>query len=105
MWINIFRQHYEEKGPKKVAGELGVSRASVDLIYREEYNASTRNFEKKVENIYGRNGKVQCAALGEISPVVCADKWNLAKKIGMMAGNPETLRLYKTCINCSVRGK
>ena len=27
-----------------------------------------------------------------------------AKRIGLRAGNPETLKLFKTCSNCPVRG-
>ena len=103
MWIEILRKEVGARGPRQVAKELGVSRSTIDLVCQDKYQASTEAIIKRVKAIYGRDGHVQCAILGEISPNLCAEKWNLAKKIGMMAGNPETLKLYKTCLNCSVR--
>lgn len=104
MWIDILRREAQAKGPKQVAKELGISRSSVDLVCQGKYNASTKKIEERVRKIYGNtNGGIACPVLGEISPNACSDKWNLAKKIGMRAGNPETLRLYKSCSQCSVR--
>jgi hypothetical protein len=103
VWIEVLRKEDKAKGPKQVAIELGVSRPSVDLILQGKYGADTKKMLERVKAIYGHNGKVLCSVLGEITPLMCAEKWNLAKKIGMLAGNPETLKLYKTCLNCSVR--
>ena len=104
MWIEILKKEVDAKGPKQVAEELGISRSTVDLVLQGKYIADTKSVLERVKSIYGHNGKVLCSILGEIEPIMCAEKWNLAKKIGMMAGNPETLRLYKTCLKCSVRG-
>jgi hypothetical protein len=103
MWIEILRKEVAARGPKQVAKELGISRSTVDLVCQGKYQAATDAVEDRVKSIYGTDGHVCCSVLGDISPNTCAEKWNLAKKIGMMAGNPETLRLYKTCLNCSVR--
>jgi len=103
MWIDILRKEVTVKGPRQVAHELGVSRATIDLVLQGKYRASTKRIEERIKAIYGHNGQVMCSVLGEISPLRCAETWNKAKKIGMRAGNPETLRLYKTCLNCSVR--
>lgn len=103
MWIEILRRAVKAKGPAQVAKELGIARSTVDLVCQGKYPASTDKVLERVQAIYGRNGHVLCIILGEISPNTCAEKWSLAKKIGMKAGNPETLRLYKTCLNCSVR--
>lgn len=103
MWLDILRKEVAAKGPRQVAVELGISRSAVDLVCQGKYAASTQKIEERVQRIYGNNGGIQCPVLGEITPNICAGKWNLAKKIGMMAGNPETLRLYKTCMRCSVR--
>jgi len=103
MWIEILRKEVKAKGPKQVAKELGVSRSTIDLVTQGKYQASTDKVMERVQAIYGRNGHVLCPVLGEISPNLCAEKWTLAKKIGMKAGNPDTLRLYKTCLSCSVR--
>jgi hypothetical protein len=104
MWIDILRREVEAKGPKQVAKELGISRSTVDLVCQGKYQANTAAVEDRVKKIYGNNGGgITCPVLGEISPNTCSDKWNLAKIIGMKAGNPDTLRLYKTCQNCSVR--
>lgn len=103
MWIEILKKEVQAKGPKQVAKELGVSRPTIDLVCQGKYPASTKKVMERVQAIYGRNGLVCCPQLGDISPNLCAEKWNLAKKIGMKAGNPETLRLYKTCLKCSIR--
>ena len=104
MWIEILKREVEAKGPKQVAKELGISRSAVDLVCHGKYNASTAKIEQRVKKIFGNdNGGITCPVLGSISPNTCSEKWNLAKKIGMKAGNPETLKLYKTCMNCSVR--
>ena len=102
-WIDLLRKEVEHKTPKQVAKELGVSRSTVDLVCQEKYKAGTKKIEKKVIAIYGNNGNIHCPVLGVINPAKCADYWNKAKKIGMKAGNPETLRLYKTCENCVIR--
>lgn len=103
MWIEILRREVERKGPVAVAREIGYSRATVDLTLKGTYKGNLTKLEERVMAIYGNNGKVQCPILDEISPNTCAEKWSLAKKIGMRAGNPETLRLYKSCQGCKVR--
>lgn len=103
MWIEILKRQVDQKGPRQVAKELGVSRSTIDLVCQDKYQASTDKIIERVKSIYGNNGHVLCPVLGEISPNLCAEKWTLAKKIGMRAGNPDTLRLYKTCLNCGIR--
>ncbi len=103
MWIEILRREVAAKGPKQAAHELGVSRTTVDLVCRGKYPGSTRRMEERIKAIYGTRGMLVCPKLGEISPLQCADKWSKAKKIGMKASNPETLRLYKACSRCTIR--
>lgn len=103
MWIEILRREVAAKGPRQVAKELGISRAAVDLALRGQYRASTRRIEQRVAAIYGSGGRVDCRVLGEVSPARCAETWRKARLIGMKAGNPETLRLYKACLTCSKR--
>lgn len=103
MWLEILRKEVSQKGAKQVARELGISRSAVDLVSQGKYKASTSKIEERVRAIYGQNGGVACPVLGEIAPSACAEKWNRAKKIGMRAGNPETLRLYKACLQCAIR--
>lgn len=105
MWLEMLKKEVAAKGPKQAAKELGVSRSTVDLVCQGKYPASTQKIKDRVLRIYGENGLVSCpAADGDfISADLCADRWNKAKKIGMRASNPETLKLYKTCINCFVR--
>lgn len=109
-WIGVLRREVESvgadgkrKGPAAVAKELGYSRATIDLVLKGTYAGNVTNVAERVMAIYGNNGIVQCPILGEISPKACSEKWALAKKIGMRAGNPETLRLYKACQGCKVR--
>jgi len=103
MWIEVLRREVAKKGPKQVARELGVSRSTIDLVVQGKYSAGLTKINARIEAIYGHNGQVLCPILEEIKPARCADLWNKAKKIGMRAGNPETLKLYKTCLKCSVR--
>ncbi len=103
MWIEILKKEVAARGPKQVAREMGVSRTTVDLVCHGKYPGSTARIEERIRLIFGTNGKVQCPVLEEISPARCAETWHKAKAIGMKAGNPETLRLYKTCLKCTVR--
>ncbi len=103
MWIEILRKEVEAKGPKRVAYELGVSRATVDLLCRNQYPADTGKMEAKIKAIYGTRDGITCPVLGAISPSRCAETWKKARVIGMRAGNPETLKLYKACQGCGVR--
>lgn len=103
MWVEILRKEVAAKGSKQVAKELGISRTSVDLVCQAKYQASTKKIEDRIKSIYGTGGLILCPVLGEISPIRCAETWDRSKKIGMKCGNPETLRLYKTCLNCSIR--
>ncbi len=100
--IEILKKEIEIKGIKQVASELGVSTSSINLLIADKYPGSLENMEKRIKKIYG-NGGIECPVLGKITATKCAEKWNLAKKIGMKAGNPETLRLYMTCLNCPLR--
>ncbi len=103
MWIEILRKEVKAKGPKQVAQELGISRTTVDLVLQGKYRADTKKIEERIKAIYGRNGKILCPVLGEITPLRCAESWNRAKKIGMIVSNPHNLKLYKTCLKCSIR--
>jgi hypothetical protein len=103
VWIKILRKEVEAKGPKQVAKELGISRSTVDLVCQGRYPADTGRIELRIAAIYGRDGEVLCPVLGNISPNRCADTWQRAKKIGVFAGNPETLKLYKNCLKCEIR--
>lgn len=102
-WIEILRREVQAKGPKAVARELGVSRSTVDLVCQGKYGADTGRIEKRIENIYGHQGGVECPVKGRLTPSGCAENYRRAKAIGMRAGNPETLRLYHACLKCSVR--
>lgn len=103
MWLERLKRKVEAKGIEQVAKELGMSSTSIDLVLRGMYQASTHKVEARVKNIYGNGGYIHCPVLGDITPNICAEKWTLAKKIGMRAGNPETLKLYKTCLKCDLR--
>jgi len=103
MWLKVLKKEIAQKGPRQVAKELGVSHSTIVLVCHDKYGASTERIEKRVMAIYGKNGNVECPVLGKSSPDTCANKWRLAKKIGVKAGNPETLKLYKSCLKCSLR--
>lgn len=103
MWLDILRKEVAAKGPRLVAKELGISRPTVDMVCQDKYQASTARVEERIRLIYGNNGKVECPVKGLLTPIQCAENFKRAKLIGMRAGNPETLRLYKACMKCGVR--
>ncbi|MGD0231792.1 MAG: hypothetical protein ABSC19_15800 [Syntrophorhabdales bacterium] len=104
MWIAILKRQVEQKGAKQVAYELGIGRSTVSLLCQRKYPAGTKKMEERIEAIYGKAGTIDCPVLGGIDPSTCVNCWTKAKKIGMKASNPETLRLYKTCTSCTARG-
>ena len=103
MWIEVLKKEVSSKGPKQVAKELGFSRSTIDLVCQGKYPADTKKIGERIKAIYGQDGQIPCPVLGFITPNRCAENWQRAKLIGMKAGNPETLRLYKTCLDCAIR--
>ncbi len=104
MWIDILKREVKARGLSCVATELGVSKSTVSLVCNGKYPGSTARIEERIRKIFGMNGHVACPVQGEISPARCADTRRRAQAIGMKASNPETLRLYRACLGCSVRG-
>ncbi|MEW5745247.1 MAG: hypothetical protein AB1805_07425 [Nitrospirota bacterium] len=103
MWTDILRREVEAKGPKAVGKEIGYSRATVDLVIKGTYQGDLAKIERIVMKIYGKHGKVLCPVMGEIAPADCATNWKQAKQYGGQSGNPIKLRLFRTCLGCSVR--
>ncbi len=102
-WLNILRDRVEALGLVAVAKELGTAKSTVSMVCNGKYPASTHKMQARVLATYGGQ-TVACPVLGAIDAAVCADNQARAKRIGLRAGNPETLRLFKTCSNCPVRG-
>lgn len=97
-------QQVEAKSAGVVARELGISTTTVSLVLSGKYGASTDNIERKVKAIYGEDGLVECSAISQkITPAKCVETWELAKKIGVKASNPQKIRLYKSCLKCRLR--
>ncbi len=102
-WLSILKQRAEKVGRAAVAKELGISVASLSLVFNNKYPAATDNIEKKVMNMYGSDGKVVCPIMGEIDPAKCAETWNKANTLGVRGGNPRLIRQYKKCRKCDLR--
>ncbi len=103
IWLKLLKQNLEAKGPKKVSEEIGYSTATLNLCKNGKY-AKTKAVAARVMALYGNNGKVECPVLGDITPQKCADHHGHAKTVGLRVGNPDTMRLHKTCLQCPVRG-
>jgi hypothetical protein len=103
-WVSVLNKEVDAKGAKTVAKELGISRATVDLVSRGQYGANPAKIIEKIKKIYGNDGQIDCMVLGIITPNQCAETWRKAAKIGMAASNPDTIKLYHACKTCSVRG-
>lgn len=105
-WLDILHRQVSYKGQATVAAELGISATTLSLVLRDRYPASTAAIERKVMALYGgEGGRVVCPILAAISPETCSDNWEKAKKIGIRAGNPDTMRLYKACLKCAIRNQ
>jgi len=102
-WLDILRDRVEALGLVAVATDLGTAKSTVSMLVNGKYPASTHKMQARVLATYGGQ-TVACPVLGAIDAAVCADNQARAKRIGLRAGNPETLRLFKTCSNCPLRG-
>jgi hypothetical protein len=102
-WLGILRARVEASNQAEVAKTLGISRTAICLVLAEKYQASTDRIEAKVLAIYGAP-KIACPVLGEIEAGNCSGNRERAKAIGLRTGNPQTARLFKTCLNCPVVG-
>ena len=102
-WLSILRDQVAAKGLPAVAADLGVAKSTVCMVAGGKYPASTQRIEGRVLVVYG-GASCACPVLGTIDAAVCAANQERARRIGLRAGNPETLRLFKTCSNCPVRG-
>lgn len=103
-WLSLLRDQVAVKGLPAVAKDLGVAKSTVCMVVGDKYPASTTRIEARVLAVYG-GATVACPVLGGIDAAVCAGNQARARRIGLRAGNPETLRLFKQCSNCPVRGE
>jgi hypothetical protein len=102
-WLEVLRRQVQNRGASMVARELGVSSTTISLTLNGKYGASTDKIERRVMRIYGAGDGIECPVLGRITPLKCVETWERAGKIGSRAGNPRTIRLYKTCQKCDLR--
>lgn len=102
-WLSILRDQIAAKGLPAVATELGVAKSTISMVAGGKYPARTDRIEARVLAVYG-GATVACPVLGAIDTATCAGNHDRARRIGLRAGNPETLRLFKTCSNCPVCG-
>ncbi len=98
----LLHRHISMKSRSQVSVELGISPTTISLVLGDKYGASTAAIEKKIDSIYGADGKVNCPILGRITPKECVEKYQRAQKI-KSAGNPATIRLYMACRKCDFR--
>jgi len=98
-WLEILRDQVAAHGLPTVARELGVAKSTVCMVAKGTYPARTDKIEARVLAVYG-GATVTCPVLGSIDAAACAANQDRAKRIGLRAGNPETLRLFKTCSTC-----
>lgn len=104
-WMEALTREVKAKSVSQVAREIGLSKTTISLVCNGKYGASTDSIERKVMNLYGDEGAVDCPALGRITALECSDNHQRAKVIGGRAtGNPRSLRFYHECKKCSKRG-
>ncbi|MBI5585384.1 MAG: helix-turn-helix transcriptional regulator [Deltaproteobacteria bacterium] len=101
-WLELLKQAVKKRGLGLVERELGVSKTTVSLVLSGKYGASTDNIQALVEGIYDPAGVFCRAWERRIDPGQCADLRDRANKIGLKAGNPDSLRAYLACGKCSL---
>ncbi len=101
-WLATLKEHIQDKGLAVCAQELGLSKSALSLAANGKYPANTGAIEERVRRLYGASG-VACPVLGDIPVAACAAHYAKAQVIGLKAGSPRTLRLYKQCLSCPVR--
>ena len=106
-WLEILRGQVDSHGKgglNLVAQELGLAKSGLSMALNGKYPASTAKLEARVLEVYGGR-KLICPVLGEIEIKACRANQARAKVIGLRAGNPETLRLLKSCLSaeCSTK--
>lgn len=102
MWFELLKKDIEVKGVSAVAKKLGLSKATISLVCNDKYPADKKKIEERIRKTYGGT-KIRCPVLEVITLAQCLETRHRAKLIGMKAGNPETLRLYKACHTCKKR--
>lgn len=102
-WIKELKREVDARGLAQVARELNISKTTISLCLSGKYQASTDKVRERVALVYAEGG-IDCPVLGRITPVACADSRDKANRIGLKAGNPESLRLYVSCLKCVLNG-
>ena len=102
-WIEVLKREVEARGLGQVARELNVSKTTISLCLSGKYQASMDKIRDRVALVYAQSG-IACPVLGTVSPMACADSRDKANRIGLKAGNPESLRLYVSCLKCGLNG-
>ncbi|MBF0481306.1 MAG: LacI family transcriptional regulator [Desulfovibrionaceae bacterium] len=102
-WLEILRARVEASSQAEVAKALDISRTAICQVLAGKYPAKTGRIEAKVLALFGATS-VACPVRGEIAPAECSETRERARTIGLRAGNPETVKLFKSCLNCPVLG-
>ncbi len=100
-WLDILRARVAAEGQAAVAQTLGVARSAISMVLNGKYPAATHRLARKVLAAYGQK---DCPILGAILPATCTTHAQAAKRLGLVAGNPQTLRLRKACLTCQHNG-
>lgn len=91
-WMKVLRAAVDRDGMRQVALQLGRSKGCISDVLGGKYKANTRRIEERVRGVF-MNKKIECPALGEISPATCQD-W---QQKPFAATNPERVAVYKAC--------
>ncbi|GAB6035849.1 hypothetical protein JCM15519_04080 [Fundidesulfovibrio butyratiphilus] len=101
-WRTLLREAVDAKGLAAVAADLGYhSKSVVCEALKGTYRGNLDRLEERVLAAYARPDVVTCPVLGAIPGTACAAHRDLAKRLGVRGGNPQTVRLRKTCLHCS----
>lgn len=100
-WLIILNDVVQAQGMATVAAELGYrSKSVVCEALKGTYKGNLERLEARVLEVFGQPEAVSCPVLGTLSGEACAVNRDLAKRLGVRGGNPQTVMLRKACQTC-----
>jgi len=101
-WVEVLRARVAKKGARQAAIEVGYSQAVISQVLGGKYTGNLDAVLRRIERLYG-NEEVACPDGEATTPEACAIKRERAGRMGLKAGNPDTLRQNSTCLKCDLR--
>lgn len=95
-WLTLLKQKVDALGRRQVEADTGMSKTTLSMVLNDKYLGNLSNIESQVIAAY-TNITINCPVLGDIAVKRC----NTEQIKGFSPSNPQRIRLFKACANCS----